>query len=145
MTAIQHNIDVPSLYSSYISTIVCFTNPTYNGTFTEYHFFWVMKKLPKFTEKDIKEGKTIELHLDVDTLDQLIFQLILMSNEFKHQILQGNDNCDAVLEVIAHKKSISSVKNPFKRIYPGISLKILGLGYLIDDDNSMGIHGSDDW
>lgn len=102
-------------------------------------------KIPKFTARDIENGRTIELHLDIEALDNLIFQLILMSNEHKHQILQGNDNVDSVIEIIAHKEAISSVQNPFKKVYPGISLKVLGLGYVIHDDNSMGVHGSDDW
>ena len=102
-------------------------------------------KVDKFSEKDILKSINSELHLDLESLEGLIFQLILLSNELKFQKLQGNDNVDAVLEVSILKKPIASVTNPFKKVYVGVALRVLGMGYFINEDNTMGVHEQDAW
>jgi len=56
--------------------------------------------------EDLKSARTCELHLDLETLDNLIFQLILASNEGKfHQNLDGKLR-DVVFEIDVARKSV---------------------------------------
>lgn len=101
--------------------------------------------MEKFTLEDLKSARTCELHLDIDTLDNLIFQLILASNEAKvHQLSDGKER-DLVLQIDVARKPYESIHNPFKKVYPAVACKVLGLGVFEHDDNTMGVHSKDDW
>jgi len=101
--------------------------------------------LGKFTLEDLKSARTCELHLDLESLDNFIFQLILASNEGKfYQSLDGKIR-DVVLEIDVARKSVSSIYDCSKKVYPAVACKVLGLGVFENDGDSMGVHSKDDW
>lgn len=101
--------------------------------------------LERFKTEDLINSRTCELHLDIDCLESLIFQLICASNEMKYGVQLDGKKRDVALEISVHPEKVKSCTGSGKKVYPGIALKVLGVGVFIDDDNSMGIHNEDDW
>ena len=113
--------------------------------FTSTTDFFCTIIMERFKTKDLIDSRTCELHLDVECLENLIFSLILASNEMKFRANLDGKKTDVAIEISIHKEKVESCTGSGKKVYPGIALKVLGVGVFINDDNSVGVHNEDDW
>lgn len=102
--------------------------------------------IPKFSKKEVANSIIVEMCLDIDTLETLIFGLICHSEMLK-AAAKNNKNSFLCLHIYASKKMTETLMvNETRKVSQGLGITVLGIGACDNESSEVGIFNNDsDW